>query len=211
MSLLQLNKLLQIQDTCLGGLILVKLPTFGYFLLNIFTQSLSSFFWTSQASLVSRAWLKSSLFLRPRPPMNLGLQIESQFFKMQQLESFSFEPHQNFIFKATSFFAVSFRSLREDITYNGMAEVIVWIRKVLVAYESILTFQLWYFFSTLSTTSWNVPFFDFPINIGSPKYFPFDPSIFKPMLQASKCLECQLVRFLLKTMVDLWVFIFCLD
>ena len=51
MSLLQLNKLLQIQDACLGGLVLEKLPPFRYFLLNIFTQCLSSLFWTSQASL----------------------------------------------------------------------------------------------------------------------------------------------------------------
>ena len=153
MSLLQLNKLLQIQDACLGGLVLEKLPPLRYFLLNIFTQCLSSFFWTSQASLASRAWLKSSLFLRPRPPMDLGLQIESHFFRMQQLEPFSFEPHQNFLFKASSFFAVSFGSLREDITYEGMAEVTVRIREVLAAYKSNLTFQPWYFFSTLSTTS----------------------------------------------------------
>ena len=85
--------------------------------------------------------------------MDLGLQIESQFFRMQQLEPFSFEPHQNFLFKASSFFAVSFGSLREDITYEGMAEVTVQIREVLAAYESNLTFQPWYFFYTLSTTS----------------------------------------------------------
>ena len=65
-----------------------------------------------------------------------------------------------------------------------MVEVTMRIREVLAAYKSILTFQPWYFFSTLSTTSWNVPSFDFPINISNLKYFPFDPSIFKPMLLA---------------------------
>ena len=73
--------------------------------------------------------------------MDLGLQIVPQFFRMQQLEPFSFEPHQNFLFKALSFFVVSFGSLREDITYNGMAEVTMRIREVLIACESILSFQ----------------------------------------------------------------------
>ena len=68
MSLLQLNKLLQIQDACLGGLVLETLPPLRYFLLNIFTQCLSSLFWTSQAIfypvlLNTLSHLKQTLYL----------------------------------------------------------------------------------------------------------------------------------------------------
>lgn len=67
-----------------------------YLVLRSCTQRMSSFTAMDQASFAMRALFKSFILLKPRPPPDLGVQIESQHFSIKEFP-LEFSPHQNFL------------------------------------------------------------------------------------------------------------------
>ena len=99
---------------------------FTYFFWKTFTHNLSALLTISQDVFSTNALFISSVFLKPRPPILLGVQMDSQLLRQCPSLLSSFLPHQKFQLRESNLEHTSLRASNLEHTCFGRSKEAAW-------------------------------------------------------------------------------------
>ena len=123
---LQPNILWQDQDADFSIGIFMKFLFFTYFFWKTFTHNLSALLTISQDVFSTNALFISSVFLKPRPPILLGVQMDSQLLRQCPSLLSSFLPHQKFQLRESNLEHTWLRASNLEHTCFGRSKEAAW-------------------------------------------------------------------------------------